>query len=68
MNIKLSLFYAALAGCLGTGYVGGKVITQRDMDNVGQQIGYMARCGPTDDDKRFNATSPRNSPPKGYAP
>lgn len=66
MNIKSSLFYAALAACLGTGYVGGTVVTQRDIDRLSMPSMASAQCGETEDDRRFNSTAPRSSPAKSY--
>jgi len=66
MNIKSSLFYAALAACLGTGYVGGTAVSQRDIDRLSVPQAAFAQCGETEDDKRFNSTAPRSSPAKGY--
>lgn len=66
MNIKSSLFYAALAACLGTGYVGGTVVSQRDIDRLNMPAMVSPQCEQTEDDKRFNSTAPRSSPAKGY--
>jgi hypothetical protein len=66
MNIKTSFFYAALAACLGTGYVGGTAVSQRDIDRLSMPGAAFAQCGETEDDRRFNSTSPKSSPAKGY--
>jgi hypothetical protein len=49
MNIKSSLFYAALAVCLGTGGVGGYVMSQRDIDNARAEMARTVNSVQCDD-------------------
>jgi hypothetical protein len=53
MNIKSSLFYAALAACLGTGGVGGYVMSQRDIDHVRGEAIRAMQC---DDGQKLDRT------------
>lgn len=44
INIKSSLFYAALAACLGGGFGGGYVVSQRDIDNARAEAVRSVQC------------------------
>jgi hypothetical protein len=66
MNIKSSFFYAALAACLGTGFGTGMAVTQSDVDRAVEYRLKGVQCEQTEDDRRFNSTSPQSSPAKGY--
>jgi hypothetical protein len=65
MNIKSSLFYAAIAACLGTGFAGGVAVSQRDIDNAG--MGQMRmQCEETDAERQFRMPQPNNSKGAGF--
>jgi len=65
INIKTSLFYAALAACLGTGYGAHYFVSQGDGDRVRMSVPRV-ECEETEEDKRFRAPQPMNSAPKGF--
>lgn len=65
MNIKSSLFYAALAACLGTGYGTHYLVSKGDVERVRMNVPQVA-CEETEDDKRFKSTAPMNSRGQGF--
>lgn len=65
INIKTSLFYAALAACLGTGYGAHYLVSQGDGDRVRMSVPRV-ECEETIADKQFRSTRPQNSKGQGY--
>ena len=61
MNIKTSLFYAALAACLGTGY--GAHYLVADTAHVPPLVECQQE---TADDRKFKSTQPMNSAGRSY--
>lgn len=67
MNIKSSVFYAALAACLGGGFGGGYVVSQRDIDNVRAEAVRSVQCDDMSGKPKFDTTTaPRNSKAMGF--
>lgn len=66
MNIKSAWFYAALAACLGTGYGGGVVVSQRDIDMARVEGAARVQCEDTVAEQRFRSTRPMNSAGQGF--
>ena len=58
INIKSSLFYAALAACLGTGGIGGYVMSQRDIDHARAEAIRAAQCDEGPELKAFKTPRP----------
>lgn len=65
INIKSSLFYAAMAACLGTGYGASYLVSQGNNDPARVFVPRV-ECEETEADKQFRSTRPLNSKGQGF--